>query len=149
MSRTLANNIFPVRHGEFGNSVSELYYFSLPSMVAAVPSRPGGSIDTYATNQLAYTGHGLIGLWNGSRRASSYEPCCSAVRVMCLCCAGRKTGLFAGQHDRWDGFIALSVPQPRQRPTHPRPVEFGPVQTRRCAARARNAKIKPLFGCVP
>ena len=64
LSRTLANNIFPVRHGEFGNSVTELYYFSRPRW-SRLFQQAGWRIDTYATNQMAYTGHGLIGLGLG------------------------------------------------------------------------------------
>lgn len=61
LSRMLANNLRPVRHGEFGNSFTELYYFSRYRW-SRLFQDAGWRIDTYATNQLAYTGHGIAGL---------------------------------------------------------------------------------------
>ena len=73
LSRLLANNLLPVRHGEFGNSVTELYYFSRLRW-SRLFRDAGWRIDTYATNQLAYTSHGLIGLGMGlaARRRLSH-----------------------------------------------------------------------------
>jgi SAM-dependent methyltransferase len=63
-SRLLANNLLPVRHGEFGNSLTELYYFSRFRWTQLFEAA-GWRIDTYATNKLAYTSHGLFGLGMG------------------------------------------------------------------------------------
>ena len=41
--------------------MTELYYFSRLRW-SRLFQQAGWRIDTYATNQLAYTGHGLIGL---------------------------------------------------------------------------------------
>ncbi len=58
--RALANNLVPARHGEFGNALTELYYFSRPRW-SRLFTETGWRIEHYATNGLAYTGHSLFG----------------------------------------------------------------------------------------
>ena len=48
------------RHGEIGNTVTELYYFSRHRWTRLFEAT-GWRIDHYGTNGLAYTGHSLAG----------------------------------------------------------------------------------------
>jgi ubiquinone/menaquinone biosynthesis C-methylase UbiE len=60
LGRIFKNALYPARHGEIGNSITELYYFSRHRW-ARLFEATGWRIDHYATNGLAYTGHSLVG----------------------------------------------------------------------------------------
>ena len=60
LSRVIANNLLPPRHGEIGSAFSELYYFSRWRW-SRLFEATGWRIEAYATNRLAYTGHALVG----------------------------------------------------------------------------------------
>jgi len=56
----LRNNLIPPRHGEFGNVLSEHYYFSRWRWQRMF-RQTGWRIARYTTNGLPYTGHSLLG----------------------------------------------------------------------------------------
>ena len=60
LGQTIRNALYPARHGEIGNSVTELYYFSRHRWTRLFEAT-GWRIDHYGTNGLAYTGHSLAG----------------------------------------------------------------------------------------
>lgn len=61
LARALRNNIRPERHGEFGSATTELYYFSRYRWQRLFETT-GWRVVHYETNQLSYTGNGLLGL---------------------------------------------------------------------------------------
>ena len=72
LGRVIRNALYPARHGEIGNTVTELYYFSRHRWTRLFEAT-GWRIDHYGTNGLAYTGHSLAGgaLGLSSRRRMS------------------------------------------------------------------------------
>jgi SAM-dependent methyltransferase len=58
--RHLAGNLWPARHGERGNTVSELYYFSSRYWIRLFEST-GWKIVSVRPNRLLYTGYFLLG----------------------------------------------------------------------------------------
>jgi SAM-dependent methyltransferase len=60
LGRTIRNVLYPARHGEIGNTVTELYHFSRHRWTRLFEAT-GWRIDYYGTNGLAYTGHCLAG----------------------------------------------------------------------------------------
>lgn len=61
--------LIPRRHGEFGNAVTEIYYFSRYRWTRLFEAT-GWTVTHYSTNGLAYTGHSFVGerLSLGTRR---------------------------------------------------------------------------------
>ncbi len=60
LSQKIKKTLFSSRHGEIGNSMSELYYFSR-SRWAALFQNTGWTIVNYFPNRLFYTGYGILG----------------------------------------------------------------------------------------
>jgi hypothetical protein len=54
------NSCFPPRHGEFGNCISEIYYFS-KFRWSRLFRRAGWTVKAYRRNRLFYTGYTLFG----------------------------------------------------------------------------------------
>lgn len=60
--RFARNNLWPVRHGAVGSSVTELYYFSRFRWVRLFESA-GWAVERVEPNNLFYTGHLVLGDW--------------------------------------------------------------------------------------
>jgi hypothetical protein len=56
----LRNAVVPPRHGEFGNTLTEHYYFSRVRWTRLFEGA-GWQVVGYETNRLAYTAHSLMG----------------------------------------------------------------------------------------
>ena len=67
IGKLLRRALIPPRHGELGNTITEIYYFSRwrwnKTFAAA-----GWMIERRDSNRLFYTGHGLTGRWLGIGR---------------------------------------------------------------------------------
>src|SRR5262249_10535870 len=72
-TRLLRTLIAPTRHGEFGNLITEAYYFSRFRWTRLFRAT-GWTIEDYASNRLFYTGYSVLDskLSIGARRLLSY-----------------------------------------------------------------------------
>ena len=58
--KNIFNGLIPKRHGEFGNALTEMYFFSKKRWVNLF-QKTGWDIKKYSTNRLFYTGHLIFG----------------------------------------------------------------------------------------